>query len=346
MGYFTTEQLEEIKQYILDTGTKDTDLPLVSNVSSKDEIVIVQNGYNKRIELKKLFSSFGGITQDIENLDKFNKDISAENIEIKDSLNYFKDNTILKTNLGQELVNNLTITNGNWVANNTIIGQATGNDGKPGANGKNGTNGIDGKDGQDGNTWKPFVDDLGNLSWQLDTDFIAPEETNIKGEKGDSGGIFKPILINNNIQYEYTESVEDFDFNFDLNSLTQSNELVLDNFIYVRDFPSKCFISGVNIITYVVGGVPTINIVYDGTSKESFVQVKETTNLKFVDESGSSYMLVYKDEDGNYTETSDNINLNPSYIYKIIIQNGISSGIACYNGWGMSVEVVEQSCRQ
>ena len=288
MGYFTTEQLEEIKQYILDTGTKDTDLPSVSNVSSKDEIVIVQNGYNKKINLRTLFSSFGGITKDLETVEK-NTNTVVTNFED------IKLNMITNENLAEKMIGKFSINdNGKWVVNDVIIGQATGD----------------------------------------------------KGDRGDNGGIYKPTLINNNIQYEYTESMEDFNFNFNLNSLTQSNEVILDSVIYVKDLPSKCFISGVNTVTYIVGGTPTINIVYDGTSKESFIQVKETTNLKFVDESDSSYMIVYKDEDGNYTETFNNINLNPSYIYKIIIQNGISSGIACYNGWGMSVEVVEQSCRQ
>lgn len=165
MGYFTEEQLEEIKQYILDTGTKDTDLPSVSNVSSTDEIVIVQNGYNKKINLRTLFSSFGGITKDLETVEK----------DTKDTLIYVQDietSMITNKNLGTEIINNLTIQEGNWVADNTIIGQATGDAGA---------------DGADGKTWKPTVSTDGNLSWELNNNIELPEIINIKGTKGDKG---------------------------------------------------------------------------------------------------------------------------------------------------------------
>ena len=150
MGYFTTEQLEEIKQYILDTGTKDTDLPSVSNVSSNDEIVIVQNGYNKKINLRTLFSSFGGITKALETVEK-------NTTEAVTNFNDIKVNMITNENLAEKMIGKFSIDdNGKWVVNDVVIGQATGDK------------------GNDGITYTPIYNtDLNKLEWSTST--IQPD---------------------------------------------------------------------------------------------------------------------------------------------------------------------------
>lgn len=50
-----------------------------------------------------------------------------------------------------------------------------------------GEDGSDGKDGIDGKTWKPSVNESGELSWTIDSSETAPETVNIKGPKGDDG---------------------------------------------------------------------------------------------------------------------------------------------------------------
>lgn len=53
--------------------------------------------------------------------------------------------------------------------------------------GTQGISGKDGKNGVDGKTWKPSVDELGNLTWLLNNEESAPKSVNIKGDKGDKG---------------------------------------------------------------------------------------------------------------------------------------------------------------
>ena len=44
-----------------------------------------------------------------------------------------------------------------------------------------------GQKGDKGDTWKPSVDEEGNLAWTKDTSDNPPTTTNIKGPKGDKG---------------------------------------------------------------------------------------------------------------------------------------------------------------
>lgn len=176
MGYFTTEQLEEIKQYILNTGTKDTDLPSVSNVSSNDEIVIVQNGYNKKINLRTLFSSFGGITKDLETVEK-------NTTEAVTNFNDIKATMITDKNLAEKMVGKFSINdNGKWVVNNVVIGQATGD---------KGDNGI---------TYTPIYNtNLNKLEWSTST--IQPDSL-------DFSKIY--VKVENPIEVLYDINIKDY----------------------------------------------------------------------------------------------------------------------------------------
>ncbi|MEE1476274.1 hypothetical protein [Fusobacterium sp.] len=48
-----------------------------------------------------------------------------------------------------------------------------------------GSGNIQGPKGEDGKTWKPSVDEGGNLTWTLDNSTTTPVSVNIKGEQGD-----------------------------------------------------------------------------------------------------------------------------------------------------------------
>lgn len=180
MGYFTTEQLEEIKQYILATGTKDTDLPSVSNVSSNDEIVIVQNGYNKKINLRTLFSSFGGITKDLETVEKYTT-------EAVTNFNNIKTTMITNENLAEKIIGKFSINdNGKWVVNDVVIGQATGDK------------------GDDGLTYTPIYNiDLNKLEWSTST--TQPDSFDFSKIYVKVG---KPIEVIDNINIKDYKSVK------------------------------------------------------------------------------------------------------------------------------------------
>ena len=93
--------------------------------------------------------------------------------------------------------------NGYWSFNGVATStKAKGEDGKPGSNGITPTIGANGNwylgdtdtnkpsrgdPGASGKTWKPSVDDSGNLTWVEDDSSTAPTEVNIKGPKGDKG---------------------------------------------------------------------------------------------------------------------------------------------------------------
>lgn len=264
MGYFTTEQLEEIKQYILDTGTKDTDLPSVSNVSSKDEIVIVQNGYNKKINLRTLFSSFGGITKDLETVEK----------DTKDTLIYVKDvetSMITKDNLGSELVNNLTIQEGNWVANNTIIGQATGNKGDQGI------------------SYTPIYNPtLNTLEWSAST---------IQPDSFDFSKIYvkveNPVEVIDNINIKDYKSVKPVS---DITITCNQNDINFSETKYITTDPE--------ITEAVQGGYITIesNVLIYYKSENEYIGGQST----YLIESDGTYKL-YKSAEGNSCTMGGNI---------------------------------------
>ncbi|MEN8075310.1 hypothetical protein ABFP60_00025 [Clostridioides difficile] len=62
-----------------------------------------------------------------------------------------------------------------------------GETGPQGPKGETGDTGAQGIQGPKGDTWKPFIDSSGNLTWTKDSSSTAPTTSNIKGPKGDRG---------------------------------------------------------------------------------------------------------------------------------------------------------------
>lgn len=62
-----------------------------------------------------------------------------------------------------------------------------GDKGDQGIQGIQGVQGVKGVDGINGFTWRPSVDDKGNLTWSKDASEVTPSSKNIKGTKGVDG---------------------------------------------------------------------------------------------------------------------------------------------------------------
>ena len=73
--FFTREDIEKIHQGLLRLGIKDSELPETINVNSDDTLAVVQDGKNKKINIKEFFNNISLLRKEdfINITDRFNK---------------------------------------------------------------------------------------------------------------------------------------------------------------------------------------------------------------------------------------------------------------------------------